>query len=115
MAEGRCPQAGTCCLGLAGSLACAAEQDTGRPPLRRSNAGRGGEQKEEWQAAEPVRRRPPPAPLADGFILQLVWQQRCSLVVALAALLVCVFISLLSPVLSGGLFEALVQGRPLAE
>ena len=53
--------------------------------------------------------------LDDTYILSLVWQQQRALLTALGALLLCVASNLTSPVLSGMLFELLVQGQPLAK
>ncbi len=54
-------------------------------------------------------------PLDTLFIWSLVWQQRQSIFIAFAALLFCVASNLASPVISGALFETLVQGQPFSK
>lgn len=54
------------------------------------------------------------APLDRRFILGAVLRQRGNLLVAGAALLLCVAANLASPVLSGALFETLIQGQPFS-
>jgi len=54
-------------------------------------------------------------PLDDLYIWSLVWQQRKQIFAALGALLVCVASNLASPVISGALFETLVQGQPFSK
>lgn len=66
---------------------------------------------QQQQPAAPGLRQP----LDNTFIWQLIWQQRGSIFTALAALLFCVGSNLASPVLSGVLFETLVQGQPFSK
>lgn len=51
-------------------------------------------------------------PLDRQYILGLCWQQRRHLAAAGVCLVLCVAGNLATPVLSGALFETLVQGQP---
>lgn len=59
-------------------------------------------------AAQQARR----GPLDRQYILGLCWQQRRHLAAASLCLVLCVAGNLATPVLSGALFETLVQGQP---
>jgi ATP-binding cassette subfamily B (MDR/TAP) protein 10 len=54
------------------------------------------------------------APLDDRYILSLILQQKKSLIIASLSLLFCVAANLASPVLSGMLFETLVNKSPFS-
>lgn len=59
-----------------------------------------------------VRRR---APFDDEYILGLVLQHRGHLALAITSVLLCTVSNLAAPVLSGMLFELLVQGQPMGK
>jgi hypothetical protein len=64
-------------------------------------------------AQQPVPAAPPlRAPLDTTSIVNLVLNEKRHLLAAAAALVVCVAANLASPVVSGILFEVLVQGQP---
>jgi ATP-binding cassette subfamily B (MDR/TAP) protein 10 len=63
-----------------------------------------------YPGREAVRR----APLDDMYIVSLILQQRKSLAIASVSLLLCVAANLASPVLSGLLFETLVNKAPFS-
>jgi ATP-binding cassette subfamily B (MDR/TAP) protein 10 len=54
----------------------------------------------------------PRAPLDSIYIRSLVWQQKKQLAIGAVCLLICVASNLASPVISGLLFETLVQNKP---
>lgn len=60
---------------------------------------------------------PPPhakrAPFDNEYLFGLVWRQRGHLGVAFMALLFCTSSNLAAPVLSGMLFETLIQQQPV--
>lgn len=55
------------------------------------------------------------APLDNEYILGLLWPVKRPLILAAVTLVVCTSINLTSPVLSGMLFDTLVQQRPLTK
>jgi hypothetical protein len=97
-----CPRAACCAAAQHARARCwcsAAPPRPARPPLpRRPRPPR-----------QPVKR----APLDNEYVVGLVLQHRTHLILATVCLLLCTASNLAAPVLSGLLFETLVQQQPM--